>query len=185
MHIRTHAIGMAICASIIALRLSTLCPAAQAAPAPDDDLHLDVNLGLWGTSISGTTGFRRLETDVDVSFDEIIRHANFAAMGGFELSRNNWILDFNGVYCHLGDSATGVGGRDVNVSASTGIGDLALGYTLVQTKVGSMPLALTPAIGARYINISESLKINNLPSGSSCVVVPTYPRSPISSWELE
>jgi hypothetical protein len=166
MHHSRHArpLPSTLACTTAALALAMCGIAMGAAPAPDDDLHLDLSLGLWGTSVSGTTGIGRLETDVDVSFDDIIRHTNFAAMGGAEMSKGNWILYLNGMYCQLNGSATGVRGQDADLRADMGIGDLAVGYTLVRTEVGTMPLTLTPAIGARYTYLSESIDVGSLPS---------------------
>ena len=125
----------------------------------DDQVHFDVNIGAWLTSVNGEVGIGRVQGDVDVDFVDLIKHANFVAMGGMELYKGKWHLIFNGVYAHFKDSLTGPRGfAHVDAEAGTGIADLALGYTIVRTKLGNgMPLTLMPAVGVRYTYLSLEL----------------------------
>ncbi|HEX2971653.1 MAG TPA: hypothetical protein VHP11_04940 [Tepidisphaeraceae bacterium] len=148
--------------------LLNFTPSDLLAAEPDGQWHLDANLGLWGLAADGTVGVGRVQADVDLSFSDLIEHTNFAAMGGIELTKSNWVVDFNGIYAELSGNESGPRDLvDIDVDAQMGIADLAVGYTLVRTKLGTMPLTLTPALGVRYTYLSLELDPERLRSVSN------------------
>lgn len=143
------------------VNMAAAADARAAAPRPDDELHLRTSFGLWGMSAEGSVGARNVESDVDVSFGDILENLNFAVMPGIELSKGNWVFGFNGMLAQLEADETFRDGRGGVVTSVIGIADLSLGYTLVRTELGNgMPLTLTPLVGVRYTYISVELNPN-------------------------
>jgi opacity protein-like surface antigen len=158
MHWQTAPRGSAAPAVAGVILLLAFAASLPAAP-PDDQWHLDTSLDLWATAVSGATGIGPLQSDVDVSFDDLLKHMDFALMGGAELSKGNWLVVFNGMYVTLSDEKSGPLGGGIDIDSDMGIANLALGYTLVRTEVGrGMPLTITPVVGVQYTDLS--LKLN-------------------------
>jgi hypothetical protein len=117
----------------------------------DDDWHLTTSAGIWGMSATGTAGIRGADVDVDASFSDIVDKTDLALNPGVELNKGPWVIDFNGMYARLSNDTDFPNGISVEAKATQIVGTLALGYTILDTKLDNgMPLKITPAIGIRY-----------------------------------
>jgi hypothetical protein len=110
---------------------------------------------VWAAAFSGRVGVGPVVAEVDLSFGDIIDHADFALMGVFEARRERWSAYLDGFYVGLS--------ADTATSLPTGIGlrldeDLvmiqpAAGYTLLARPWGG----LEALGGLRYWHVSTGL----------------------------
>jgi len=70
---------------------------------------------LLAAGMDGTVGVRGYETDIDVSFSDLLDHLDMGFMGIFEARRGRWFFGLEGVYMKLEEenarTVTGPGGR--------------------------------------------------------------------------
>lgn len=100
-------------------------------------------------SMDGKVGVRDVESDVDVSFSELFDKTSFSMNPGVELSKGDWVFSFVASVAKLEDSNTFDDGRGGDIDMTMGVFDFSVGYTVLRTEVGGMPLTITPAIGAQ------------------------------------
>jgi len=161
MKLRTWSNGfpLYICAAVA---FSIVCSNGTAqAQEPDDDWHFASSFGIWAMAAKGNVGVRNVESDVDATFSDILDKAQVALNPGLQLSKGDWSIALTGMYAVLEDEQTFRNGRGGVITSTMGIADLSLGYTLLRTKLGEMPLAITPMIGVRYTYLGLDLNPNN------------------------
>jgi hypothetical protein len=134
------------------------------AAAPDDQLHLDSSFGVWALSAHGTVGVRRLNADVDASFGDIVENLDLALMPGVQLTKSNWVLEFDGIWTELSDNKSFSPSRGIDINLTQGVLDTGIGYTILRTRIGDMPFTLTPEIGARLNYLKVEIEPANFSS---------------------
>ena len=148
---RTFSRARCVPALLALLALVSLPVVADAAEAPtDDELHLNLTFGVWATSVDASMQVNNLSGDADVCFTDLLQSANYAFNPGAELTKGNWIFDFDMTISQLSDSQAGpLGLADVDVEATIGAWNFMVGYCLLRKELDNgMNLTLTLAAGA-------------------------------------
>jgi hypothetical protein len=80
--------------ALVCLLLYTPALSAQtaASPSAQDGWQFQIVPYLWGSSLDGGVGIGQRTADVDASFNDILDHLHFAAMGLVEAQRNQLVL---------------------------------------------------------------------------------------------
>ncbi|MBC8108216.1 MAG: outer membrane beta-barrel protein [Anaerolineae bacterium] len=131
-----------------------------AAPPPDDAWHLNTTFGIWAMSLDGKVGVGNVESDVNVDFGDLIDKTAFSLNPGVEVQKGDWVFSFIGNYSKLEDDKTFDDGRGGDIDMWMGVFDFSVGYTVLRTEVGGMPLTLTPAVGAQITYMKLELNPN-------------------------
>jgi hypothetical protein len=96
--------GVLLCASHASAQ-SAPPPSATAqsaaAQASAEAWQFEVVPYLWGSGINGPVGIRNRTVDVDASFDNILRHLHFAAMGLADARRDRLVVLGDVIYTDL------------------------------------------------------------------------------------
>src|SRR5688572_15884919 len=110
---------------------------------------------VWAAAFQGRIGIGPAVTDVDLSFGDIIDHADFALMGVFEARKERWIGLLDGFYVGLSaDRTLSVPtGTDLRLDQDQVMVQPAVGYTLLVRPWGG----LDALGGIRYWHVSMSL----------------------------
>ncbi len=109
----------------------------------------------WLSSLTGTVGVGPLATNVDLSFDDIVKHLNFGIMGTGAYRRGHWVAYIDGLYVSLGDETA------VAFRGDTGSFSLTQHETMIQPMSGYTVRGPTWAVdvvgGLRYWNLKTAL----------------------------
>jgi hypothetical protein len=150
--------------TVAASDLPTKKPAPETTPVPPlSDWHFDLTLYGWGLNLTGNTGFGPFPTTpFFVSFDDLLRHLDYVVMGRFVARSDTFIGGLDLILAKVGTGATfrnpmsplyGVGADvSLNVAIATGFGG-------VRIPIGPPNLSLYGVVGARYINLGDSLTL--------------------------
>jgi hypothetical protein len=169
---------------------------------------------VWGAGIEGTVSAGDAEADVDASFGDILEQVNVAFMGVFEVRRGRFLAILDAEYLNLSDDAeSGVvqrsfGPRTIQqgpaviniprVTASVGplevdtemdqiIGDLKLGYRLLDVPVMAHPeggdrrrFTIDLLAGVRYWRLETEIDVElgpvQIPGFTIDPSIPAFPR---------
>jgi hypothetical protein len=109
-------------------------------------------------SIGGDIGVRDLSADVHISFDELLRHLSFAAMGTFEFSYNHWLGIADGVWAAVHDDRTpSLGGLAPDIDMNLRLAFLqAFGGYSFRARSN---VAIDVLAGARLWSVDGSLRL--------------------------
>ena len=149
---------------VMASDLPTKKPPPAPAPVPPlSDWHYDLTGYGWALNLTGDTGFGPLPTTpFFVSFDDLLRHLDYVVMARF-VARNDTFI--GGLDLFLSKVGTATTFRDPS-SRLFGVGaDLSLktsfatGFAGVRIPVGPPDLSLYGVVGARYVNLGDSLTL--------------------------
>jgi hypothetical protein len=150
--------------SAIASDLPTKKPSPAPVPVPRlSDWHFDLTLYGWGLNLTGTKGFGPFPTTpFFVSFDDLLRHLDYVVMGRFVARNDTFIGGLDLILAKVGTGATfrnptsplfGVGADlSLNVALATGFGG-------VRIPMGPPNLSLYGVVGARYVNLGDTLTL--------------------------
>jgi hypothetical protein len=110
---------------------------------------------VWAAAFQGRIGVGPAVTHVDLSFGDIIDHADFALMGVFEARKERWIGLLDGFYVGLSADTTASvpTGTTLRLDQDQVMLQPALGYTLLVRPWGG----LDALGGMRYWHITTSL----------------------------
>jgi len=97
-HLGTVAATLAVCVTLVT-------PAAAQQPAADDAWHVTIEPYLMGAAMSGTTGVRGVEAEVDMSASDIFSNLEFGAMGIVAARKGNWGVGTDLIWMNLGATA--------------------------------------------------------------------------------
>jgi hypothetical protein len=124
--------GIAVlCLACSGLALSQACAAGDT-----DGWQFEVTPYLLGAAMDGTVGARGFETDVDVSFSDILDHLDAGFMGVFAAQKGRWSFALEGVYMKLeADSSKSVSGPGGVVSVDGEL-EVMSSLSIVQGTVG-------------------------------------------------
>jgi hypothetical protein len=119
---------------------------------------------LWAASINGTVGKNETQTDIDVSFDDILDKTDVAFGLNFEAGKGPWSVIFFGQYMKLKSDGTTRNGNDADVEADFLLIDAAFSYQLWETSFGDHEkLAIDGLVGIRWTYLKLQVDINQGP----------------------
>jgi hypothetical protein len=103
---------------IPAVFLFTLAAFAGAVQAEESDKDNGLKITFspygWGTSMNGKNTLDRRQTDIDLSFSDILDNLNLAAMFDFRVEKGRWAVNWNLVWADLeGESNVGALKADI------------------------------------------------------------------------
>jgi len=97
---RNLALNVAICTCLFAPRIFAQ---SSQPPQPSEGWQVRVIPYVWGSDFKGRVGIGDRTVDVDASFADILREANFAFTGAFEGNRDRFIAVADLIYMSLSD----------------------------------------------------------------------------------
>jgi hypothetical protein len=121
-----------------------------------NDWHFDIGSPGWLANLSGTVGLRGIDSDVDVSFDQLIRRANFVSSWSAEVRKDRFGFYGDMLYMGLDDAIYPE--RMVskaNLNLDQWLADGELFYRVLECERGYLDLRA----GARYSDLYSSLKL--------------------------
>jgi hypothetical protein len=81
-------------------------PTAEAAPATDEEgFRFELTPYLWLSGLKGDVRIRRLGTEVDADFKDLLDHLDLGGAFVFEAGKGNWSGWFDGFYVRLKEGA--------------------------------------------------------------------------------
>src|SRR6185295_18029811 len=112
----------------------------------------------WMAGLDGQIGVRSLETNVDMSFGDILDALKFGIMGTAEARHKTYVFGLDGMYISVGD------GRSVAFRGDTGTFTLKQSTTMLQPTVGTTfggsSWGVDGLVGIRYWNLSANLDVD-------------------------
>jgi len=118
---------------------------------------------IWMPSIKGTVGKNETESDIDVSFSDIMDKATFSFGLNLEAGKGPWSVIVFGLYLHLKDDLTTRNGFDGDLKGDFALLDVAGAYQVWETGLGSGKLALDALLGLRWTYLKAEIDINTGP----------------------
>ncbi len=149
--------------------------AAQTPAATPGAWQFEVTPYLWMAGLKGDVAGPNLpQTDVNVSFSDILNVLDFAAMGTFEARKDRWGFFVDGIYMKLSDGMTmsraGAGPLGATLTANA---DVTIKQTLLSGGVayrvleGSTPVDVIGGLRHVKIEVDGSLDVTLGPWGRS------------------
>lgn len=86
----------------LVVSLALVAPAAAQQPTTDDAWHVTIEPYLMAAAMSGTSGVRGREVEVDMSASDIFSNLEFGAMGIVEARKGNWGVGTDLIFMNLG-----------------------------------------------------------------------------------
>lgn len=108
----------------------------------------------WATMLDGDLSIANRSAPVDVGFDDILDHLDFAAMGVFEISNGPWSFQADLFYAELGASNS-IGRLDFDADMEQFMGN----FTLTRTMFSDEDTRFDLHAGARVMSIDTQLDI--------------------------
>jgi len=143
--------------------LTPITAVAQEVAEPKEGWQFEITPYFSTAGSSGQNGIRGYNSDVDMSFKDLLELTTISGMGTVEVKKGPWLVYFDGQYVRLEDeqvtSATGPGGW-VTVT-----GDLAVGETqqIYQVSAGYRVLDRRAKVyllgGMRYTDVDIDLDL--------------------------
>lgn len=152
MHRRTNAVTFA---------LALLAPltASISAQTPAE-WKFGITPYFWMASLNGDVGVRRVTTDVDLSFGDIIDALQFAVMLTADARYKSYVGRIDGMYIAVGDA------KAIAIRGDTGSLTLNQRVTMIQPTVGYTFLSATSGfdvlVGLRYWKLRTELNVDPL-----------------------
>ena len=132
------------------------------APPAEKDWSFNVSLYAWATAIDGTISAGGRSADVDISFEDVVKHLDMTFMGTAELRYKRWGFMGDLIYARLHDDIAppaGIVFSSTHEVVKETIGTFILSYRVVDAK----PAYLDLFAGARvYSFYSEIVLRPNL-----------------------
>lgn len=135
-----------------------------------EEWEFEVTPYIFGSALSGTTGIKGVEADLDMSFSDILENLDGGFMGLFTARQGRWKYNFEAVYFKLKTddtkSISGPGGRltadgALEVSTQMNIYQAGLGYAWIE---GTTSVDLIAALRNTNIDLDADLNITATPS---------------------
>jgi len=116
----------------------------------------------WGPGIEGNFGLRNTNSDVDVSFSDILEDLQMGAMGQGEARKGKWSILVDGLYMKLEDKQTLLRGRGrASVEFEQTMIEGFVGYRVIDDQVsgegGAQPLSIDLMAGGRWNHVEGKL----------------------------
>jgi opacity protein-like surface antigen len=144
-----------VLAAIVIMSAGTLATPAAAQQPETPGWQFTFIPYVWASAFQGRIGVGPAVTDVDLSFGDIIDHADFALMGVFEARKERWIALVDGFYVGLSADTTASipTGTTLRLDQDQVMVQPAVGYTLLVRPWGG----LDALGGIRYWHVSTTL----------------------------
>lgn len=135
-----------------------------AVASDDTGLRFELTPYIWGAGIDGDIEAGSKETEVDVGFSDILDNLDMSAAFQSSLQYNSWISRLQVDYLDLGIERDSGGPPNGSLDSTATMATLAFGYQFR----GSTPrLTFDVLVGVRYLNLDNTLKLDNLGRFSS------------------
>lgn len=131
-----------------------------------DRLRYRSNFSIWASSVSGNVGKGDFETDVDVSFSDLLKDLSGALSLDFEVGKGPLALIVFGMYNRFEADAQTPRGFDADAKSQFALIDIAIAYELFRVPVGSAPdsaFSVEALVGFRWTYLSAEIDINEGP----------------------
>ena len=135
-------------------------PVEKSGCQPPPPWEIRVGVPGWITNVSGDTGVKGVVSNIDVGFDQLVRHlTHVPIVGAVDMHYQRWELFGDGMYEELGVSASLPGLLFTNASlhVKSALAEGFLGYRLINCDKASLSLFA----GARYSYIGLKLNLND------------------------
>ena len=145
--------------AIFILSVSTAGAQSSTADELDEGWSFRIAPYAWATAITGTAGAKGVESDVDMSINDVIDNLDGALMTTVEVKYNRFSFISDFVYAKLSDSAAsprGVLFEGADATLKEFVYTGYLGYTAVDVE----HLKLDLLAGLRVMNVSSDLDLN-------------------------
>ncbi|MGB0123446.1 MAG: hypothetical protein WA419_22500 [Silvibacterium sp.] len=164
-------LALAVCLPAIAQQPADLVsneqagpPAAQSAPAPDNDWHFAITPYIWFAGLHGTVGALGYDSSVHASFGDVFEYLNIGLMGAVEARKGRILLPVDFMWMKLSDdkglpASPFPGVTSVKVKVYQSLLTPKVGYRLVDHE----KLKVDGTFGIRYFHLGENLSLQ--PSG--------------------
>jgi opacity protein-like surface antigen len=156
--------------SIVLVLFGFICPLALGQDNPIGGQEWEIRLmpNFWFLSVDADATINGLSGGVDLSFDDIIDHMDFAAMGRAEAWKDKWGLTFDGIYLNLGADKSFQGRRgitnfSIDADVRVGMADFGLAYRIFEQQFGDnneQKLTFEPYGGLRYAYLRQKIDLN-------------------------
>ena len=160
--------------SIVLVLFGFICPLAlgQDNPIGGQEWEIRFMPYYWFLSVDAEAtvngNLRSLSGDVDLSYDDIIDHLDFGALGRLEAWKGQWGLTFDGLFLNLSADRSFTGRSGItdfvlDADARIGAADFALAYRLFEQQFGDnneQKLTFEPYGGLRYAYLREKIDLN-------------------------
>lgn len=129
---------------------------APITPVPPPKWEFTLEPYAWATGMDGTTGVGGIDSHIDVPFNDIIDHIDWAIFLKGEVRTGKWGVIMDGFFAELSDVADPEGPlyTNVNLEVQQGLAQLALAYRVVDGPRGYVDFFA----GARYNYLSLDVK---------------------------
>ena len=126
--------------------------------AAENPWSFDLAIYGWATSIDGTISAGGRSADVDIAFNDVLKHLDMAFMGAVELRYKRWGFTGDLVYARLHDDIAppaGIVFSSTHEVVKETIGTFALSYRMVDAK----PAFLDAFAGARIYDFYAQIRL--------------------------
>jgi len=135
-------------------------PPAEIKPWCEPPPPIEIRIGIpgWLAGFSGDSGVKGVVSDVDVGFDQLLRHLTHVPIVlSIDVRYQRWEFFGDGQYMEVGDSVTlpGLLFTNANLHLKSGLAEAFLGYRLINCDKA----ALSIFAGARYTYTGLNLSI--------------------------
>ena len=148
----------AICLSSLPAVAGTTTPSftQPIPPAADSPWSCRVALYGWAESLQGDMGVAGRTADVDLTFNDILKHMDMAFMGALELSHERWSIMADVMYADISGSKDR-GGVYVRAEEQQFLGNFIVAFEAMKTDACKFDVYA----GARVNSIKATLDIND------------------------
>ena len=156
--------------SIVLVLFGSICPLASGQENPIGDQEWEIRLmpNFWFLSVDADATINGLSGGVDLSYDDIIDHLDFGALGRAEAWKDKWGLTFDGIYLNLGADKSfqgrrGIANFSLDADVRVGMADFGLAYRIFEQQFGDnneQKLTFEPYGGLRYGYLRQKIDLN-------------------------
>ncbi|HSI84984.1 MAG: hypothetical protein ACAI35_28190 [Candidatus Methylacidiphilales bacterium] len=121
------------------------------------DWQFKVGIPGWMPGVEGEVGVRNVTGDLDIGFDDLLRHIKAVAVLGFEIRHDKWAFAADGLYMKVADNLET---RDIifdsaNITFEQAIVNFALSYRFIDTP----RITMDASVGGRFQYIGMTLDL--------------------------
>ena len=164
MDLRHRPIGSATIVATWLMLAATTASAQAAPPAAANGWTFTVAPYLWATALDGDASVGRVDTDVDMSFGDILEDLSFGGMLLIDAEKNRFGIAVNGVFARVSPDAE-VGPFEIDTTSDTLQVGVAPYYRVVDWAYRVSPsgkplrLRIEPTAGIRVTHLRVELQV--------------------------